>query len=253
MADGLTITEARVRSENYPSVVESAGKKAEVRTMFDAIARRYDLLNRVLSGGIDQSWRRKAVAMLRSENPRRILDLATGTADLAIQAMALDPERVVGVDLSSKMLEVGREKIRRRGLEDHIQLLEGDAENLPFGKAEFDAILVAFGVRNFGDLGRGLAEMRRVLRPGGCAVVLEFSHPTTVPIKQIYAFYSRYVLPRLGGAISGDAGAYRYLPASVAAFPDGEAFLRRMESAGFRDVRAVRLTFGVASLYFGRA
>jgi demethylmenaquinone methyltransferase/2-methoxy-6-polyprenyl-1,4-benzoquinol methylase len=221
--------------------------------MFDTIARRYDLLNRVLSGGIDQSWRRKAVAMLRPENPRHILDLATGTADLAIQALVLDPERVVGVDFSSRMLEVGRAKIRRRGLDDRIQLVEGDAENLPFGESEFDAILVAFGVRNFGDLGRGLAEMRRVLRPGGCAVVLEFSHPTAFPMKQAYAIYSRYVLPRLGGAISGDAGAYRYLPDSVAAFPDGEAFLGRMEAAGFRDLRADRLTFGVASLYFGRA
>lgn len=221
--------------------------------MFDAIARRYDLLNRVLSGGIDQSWRRKAVEMLRPENPRRILDIATGTADLAIQAMALNPEQIVGVDLSTQMLEVGRAKVAGRGLSDRITLLEGDAENLNFGDDEFDAILVAFGVRNFGDLGRGLSEMWRVLRPGGCAVVLEFSHPTAFPIKQGYALYSRYVLPRLGGAISGDSGAYRYLPDSVAAFPDGPEFLSRMQSAGFNDLSARRLSFGIASIYFGRA
>ena len=239
--------------KNYPSVAESAEKKAEVRTMFDAIARRYDLLNRVLSGGIDQSWRRKAIEMLRPENPRRVLDLATGTADLAIQAMTLEPDRVVGVDLSAQMLDVGRSKVQSRGLSDRVSLLQGDAENLGFADGEFDAVLVAFGVRNFGNLARGLEEMRRVLRPGGCAVILEFSHPTAFPIKQGYALYSRYILPRLGGAISGDSGAYRYLPDSVAAFPDGEEFLARMESAGFSDLRARRLTFGIASLYFGRA
>src|SRR5690606_20120780 len=162
-------------------------------------------------------------------------------------------DRVVGVDLSAQMLDVGRSKVQSRGLSDRVSLLQGDAENLGFADGEFDAVLVAFGVRNFGNLARGLEEMRRVLRPGGCAVILEFSHPTAFPIKQGYALYSRYILPRLGGAISGDSGAYRYLPDSVAAFPDGEEFLARMESAGFSDLRARRLTFGIASLYFGRA
>lgn len=220
--------------------------------MFDAIADRYDLLNRVLSGGIDQLWRRSAVKLLRDERPGAILDLATGTADLAIMASELRPERIVGLDLSAEMLRVGREKVRRRGLQDLIELVEGDAERMPFDDGSFDAILVAFGVRNFGDLDRGLGEMSRVLRPGGSAVVLEFSHPTIFPVKQLYAFYSRHILPRVGGAVSGDAGAYRYLPDSVAAFPDGEEMLARMRSAGFGDLRARRLTFGIATIYAGK-
>ena len=221
--------------------------------MFDAIARRYDLLNRVLSAGIDQRWRKRAVSLLATENPKRILDIATGTADLAIQAMSLKPEQVVGVDISEEMLAVGREKVEKLGLSGVISLESGDAENLQFEDGSFDAILVAFGVRNFGDLGKGLAEMKRVLRSGGVAVVLEFSQPTAFPIKQVYGWYSAHVLPRIGGAISGDAGAYRYLPDSVAAFPDGEQFLARMNDAGFVEARAERLTFGIASLYVGRA
>jgi len=221
--------------------------------MFDAIADRYDLLNRVLSGGVDQLWRRRAVKLLRDERPSTILDLATGTADLAIMASELRPERVVGLDLSAEMLRVGREKVRRRGLQDLIELVEGDAERMPFDDGSFDAILVAFGVRNFGDLDRGLREMARVLRPGGSAIVLEFSHPTAFPVKQLYAFYSRHILPRVGGAVSGDAGAYRYLPDSVAAFPDGEEMLARMRSVGFGDLRAERLTFGIATIYAGKS
>lgn len=221
--------------------------------MFDAIARRYDLLNRVLSAGIDQRWRRRAVSLLEAEHPERILDIATGTADLAIQAMSLKPQRVVGVDISEEMLAVGREKIARLGLSDVIELHAGDAENLQFEPDSFDAILVAFGVRNFGDLGKGLAEMKRVLRPGGVAVVLEFSQPTAFPVKQVYGWYSKHILPRIGGAISGDAGAYRYLPDSVAAFPDGDRFLAKMRDAGFSEERAERLTFGIASLYVARA
>lgn len=242
-----------MRTENYPSIVESDGKKAAVQNMFDAIARRYDLLNRVLSAGIDQRWRKRAVSLLAAENPQRILDIATGTADLAIQAMSLKPTQIVGVDISEEMLNVGREKIERLGFSEMITLQSGDAENLQFEDGAFDAILVAFGVRNFGDLGKGLSEMKRVLRPGGVAVVLEFSQPTAFPIKQLYGWYSAHVLPRIGGAISGDAGAYRYLPDSVAAFPDGNQFLARMNEAGFVEARAERLTFGIASLYAGRA
>lgn len=221
--------------------------------MFDAIARRYDFLNRLLSAGIDRRWRKRAVETLRPDNPKLVLDVATGTADLAVQAMVLDPERVLGVDLSQEMLAVGREKVEALGLQDRIELSQADAENLPFDDGTFDAALVAFGVRNFGDLGGGLREMCRVLKPGAGAVVLEFSHPTSFPIKQMYELYSRRVLPRVGSAISGDSGAYRYLPESVAAFPDGEAFLTRMRDAGFTETRAERLTFGVASIYFGRA
>ncbi len=238
--------------KHYPPIGEVEGKKEQVEAMFDAIAPRYDLLNRVLSLGIDQRWRRKAVAMLGAEQPERILDVATGTADLALEAMRLDPKKVVGVDISEEMLRRGREKIERLGLSDRIVLQRGDAEKLPFSDNQFHAALVAFGVRNFQDLDKGLAEIRRVLRPGGALVVLEFSKPRAFPIKQAYAFYSRYILPRVGRAVSKNDGAYRYLPDSVAAFPDGEAFLDRMRQAGYHDLTCQPLTFGIASLYKGK-
>ncbi len=238
--------------KHYPPIGEVEGKKEQVEAMFDAIAPRYDLLNRVLSLGIDQRWRRKAVAMLGVEQPERILDVATGTADLALEAMRLDPKKVVGVDISEEMLRRGREKIERLGLSDRIVLQRGDAEKLPFSDNQFHAALVAFGVRNFQDLDKGLAEIRRVLRPGGGLVVLEFSKPRAFPIKQAYAFYSRFILPRVGRAVSKNDGAYRYLPDSVAAFPDGEAFLERMRQAGYHDLACHPLTFGIASLYKGK-
>ncbi len=239
--------------KHYPPIGEAPGKKGRVEAMFDAIAPRYDLLNRVLSFGIDRLWRRQAIAMLRPERPRRILDVATGTADLAIEALRLGPEEVVGVDLSAEMLRYGRRKLAARGLEGRIRLEQADSEQLPFPDAAFDAATVAFGVRNFENLEAGLSEIRRTLRPGGALVVLEFSRPRRFPVKQAYAFYSRRVLPRIGGAISRDDGAYRYLPESVAAFPDGEDFLARMQACGFADTRVRALTFGIASLYFGRA
>ncbi len=238
--------------KHYPPIGEVEGKKEQVEAMFDAIAPRYDLLNRVLSLGIDQRWRRKAVAMLGVEQPERILDVATGTADLALEAMRLDPKKVVGVDISEEMLRRGREKIERLGLSDRIVLQRGDAEKLPFSDNQFHAALVAFGVRNFQDLNKGLAEIRRVLRPGGTLVVLEFSKPRAFPIKQGYAFYSRFILPRVGRAVSKNDGAYRYLPDSVTAFPDGEAFLDRMRQAGYLDLSCQALTFGIASLYKGK-
>jgi len=238
--------------KHYPPIGEVEGKKAQVEAMFDAIAPRYDLLNRVLSFGIDRRWRRKAVAMLEAEQPQRILDVATGTADLALEAIRLDPKKVVGVDISEEMLRRGREKIERLGLSDRIVLQRGDAEKLPFSDNQFHAAMVAFGVRNFQDLDKGLAEIRRVLRPGGVLVVLEFSKPRAFPIKQAYAFYSRFILPRVGRAVSKNDGAYRYLPDSVAAFPDGEAFLDRMRQAGYHDLTCQALTFGIASLYKGK-
>ena len=238
--------------KHYPPIGEVEGKKEQVEAMFDAIAPRYDLLNRVLSMGIDRRWRRKAVAMLAAEHPERILDVATGTADLALEAMRLDPKKVVGVDISEEMLRRGREKIERLGLSDRIVVQRGDAEKLPFSDNQFHAVLVAFGVRNFQDLDKGLAEIHRVLRPGGALVVLEFSKPRAFPIKQGYAFYSRFILPRVGRAISKNDGAYRYLPDSVAAFPDGEAFLDRMRQAGYHDLTCQALTFGIASLYKGK-
>ena len=237
--------------KNHPAIGDAPGKKDEVEAMFDAIAPRYDLLNRVLSFGIDQLWRRRAVAMLQQDRPRRILDVATGTADLAIEALRLHPQKVVGIDLSEEMLERGRQKIRKLGEADRVTLQRGDAERLPFSDAQFDAVLVAFGVRNFEHLDRGLCEIQRVLRKGGAVVVLEFSKPRAFLIKQLYEAYSRHVLPRIGQAVSGDEGAYRYLPASVAAFPDGPDFLARLRAAGFGDVQWQPLTFGIASLYKG--
>jgi demethylmenaquinone methyltransferase / 2-methoxy-6-polyprenyl-1,4-benzoquinol methylase len=237
---------------HFPPVGQSEGKKEKVEAMFDAIAPRYDLLNRVLSFGIDQRWRKRAVELLREESPDRILDIATGTADLAIGAMSLNPSKVVGIDLSEEMLERGREKVAARGFGDVITLRKGDCEKLPFSDNQFDAALVAFGVRNFENLHKGLAEINRVLRKDGLLVVLEFSQPRAFPIKQGYQLYSRHILPRIGGAISNDSGAYKYLPESVAAFPDGADFLAEMEQVGFRELQATPLTFGIASLYRGR-
>lgn len=240
-------------SQHYPPVGEAEGKAEHVEQMFDAIAPRYDLLNRVLSLGIDQYWRTRAVRLLAEEQPTRILDVATGTADLAIKAeRMLHPREVVGVDLSAEMLHYGRQKLERLGLSPRIKLVQGDASRLPFADDAFDAVLVAFGVRNFEDLVAGLRDAARVLRPGGHLVVLEFSRPRAFPIKQLYALYSRHVLPRIGGALSSDSGAYRYLPDSVAAFPDGHDFLDRMRMAGFTELLWEPLTFGIASLYRGR-
>lgn len=236
-----------------PPIGEVEGKATHVEAMFDTIAPRYDLLNRVLSFGIDQHWRTRAIELLKAERPTRVLDVATGTADLAIKAeQMLHPREVVGVDLSAEMLRYGREKLDRRGLSPRITLVQGDASDLPFDDNAFDAALVAFGVRNFEDLTAGLRGIGRVLSPGGVLVVLEFSRPRATPIKELYRWYSANILPRIGGALSPDQSAYEYLPASVAAFPDGPDFLERMREAGFDDLRWEPLTFGVASLYKGR-
>ncbi|MFP4227566.1 MAG: bifunctional demethylmenaquinone methyltransferase/2-methoxy-6-polyprenyl-1,4-benzoquinol methylase UbiE [Salinivenus sp.] len=237
---------------HHPPIGEVEGKAEAVESMFDTVAPRYDLLNRVLSFGIDRYWRTQAVRLLADEQPTRVLDVATGTADLALKAeQMLHPREVVGIDLSAEMLRYGREKIEQKGLSSRISLVQGDAADLPFDDHAFDAALVAFGVRNFEDLTAGLRGIRRVLRPGGRLVVLEFSSPRTTPIKQLYAWYSRHVLPRIGGALSPDQGAYEYLPTSVAAFPDGTEFLSRMAESGYDDLLWRPLTFGIASLYRG--
>lgn len=237
--------------KHYPPVGEVEGKKQKVATMFDAVAPRYDFLNRLLSGGIDQSWRRAAIKMLAPHKPNRILDLATGTADLAIEAIKLGPEKVVGVDIAEEMLKLGRVKIDKLNLQDKITLQYGDAEKLPFSDGQFDAAMVAFGVRNFENLQQGLQDIRRVLKPGGILVVLEFSRPTAFPVKQFYNFYSRAVMPFIGRVFSKANGAYKYLPDSIAAFPDGEDFLAELREAGYEGEKARKLTFGVASLYQG--
>jgi demethylmenaquinone methyltransferase/2-methoxy-6-polyprenyl-1,4-benzoquinol methylase len=220
--------------------------------MFDSIAPRYDLLNRILSLGIDRRWRRKAIRLLASDRPTRILDIATGTADVAIEALRLRPDEIVGVDISEEMLRIGREKLRRLRAEDRVSLVRAPSESLPFEDNRFDAVTVAFGVRNFEDLSKGLSEMCRVLVPGGRVVVLEFSTPEHFPLKQIFGAYFSNVLPRIGSSISGDRGAYQYLHDSVREFPSGQAFLDVMREAGFDRLQQDVLTFGIASLYSGR-
>lgn len=239
-------------TQDHPPIGEVEGKADAVEAMFDDIAPRYDLLNRILSVGIDRYWRSQAVRLLSDEQPARVLDVATGTTDLAIKIeRELHPRETVGIDLSAEMLQHGREKIDRKGLAPRISLVQGDAADLPFPDASFDAAFVAFGVRNFEDLDAGLGDIRRVLRPGGTLVILEFSRPRTFPIKQLYALYNRHVLPRIGGALSPNQAAYEYLPSSVAAFPDGTAFLQRMQNVGFTDLLWRPLTFGIVSLYRG--
>ena len=224
-------------------------QKQHVRSLFDSIARRYDMLNRLLSGGIDTYWRRRAIDHLQGDPGRRILDVATGTGDFAIAAARLAPREVVGVDIAGEMLAIGRKKLAARGLSGVVSLRNGEAEGLPFADGSFDAVIVAFGVRNFESLEGGLAEMRRVLRPGGKLVVLEFSRPRRFPFRQIYLFYFLNVIPFIGRLLSGNDEAYAYLPASVMVFPEGDEFLALLMSAGFIRTSAERLTFGIASIY----
>ena len=231
--------------------MEVMAKKEKVQEMFNGIAPKYDLLNHLLSMGIDKSWRRKAMRELEGGRRGTVLDIACGTGDFSIEALRHGVERVVGADISENMLAVAREKAREKGLEDRLEFRYGDSENLDFEDGTFDAVTVAFGVRNFEHLERGLAEMCRVLRPGGKVVVLEFSTPERFPMKQLYRFYFKQILPRVGGFVSGDRKAYEYLPASVFAFPQGDRFLQIMRSCGYKNVAQRRLTFGIASLYTG--
>jgi demethylmenaquinone methyltransferase / 2-methoxy-6-polyprenyl-1,4-benzoquinol methylase len=228
---------------------ENSGKKEQVAKMFDNISHRYDFLNHFLSLGIDKAWRRKAIGSLKSSAPRVILDVATGTGDFAIQALTLNPDKVFGIDISEGMLEVGRKKLRERNLTGKIELQKGDSENLPFEENKFDAVTVAFGVRNFENLEKGLREIFRVLKPGGKLIVLEFSRPKAFPMKQGYSVYFKFVLPKIGRFVSSDKAAYTYLPESVEAFPDGANFLRILETVGFNETRCTELTFGISSIY----
>lgn len=228
----------------------AAGKKAEVERMFDKIAPRYDLLNRVLSLGIDLRWRKQAIAYLAEAKPDKILDVATGTADVAIlMAKILKPSRIIGIDIANQMLELGREKIERQGLSDLISLETGDSENLEFETGSFDAVTVAYGVRNFENLEKGLSEMYRVLNPGGRLVILEFSKPHIFPFKQLYNTYFKYVLPFIGRLTSRDVRAYTYLFESVQAFPEGDDFNNILTKIGFQNPLCERLTLGICSIY----
>ncbi len=223
--------------------------RAYVESLFDSIAPKYDILNHLLSFGRDILWRKRLVRALRSTAPRRILDVATGTADLAIAAATLRPQSIVGIDVSAAMLDLANEKIRRKGLVPLLSVQQAAAEHLPFPDGSFDAVMVAFGVRNFTDLNGGLREMARVLRPGGIAAILEFSRPAGALVRGLYAAYSRSVIPSLGGTISGNREAYRYLPDTVAQFPSGDAFATILQDAGFQTVSIHEQTFGIATLY----
>lgn len=226
-----------------------SSKREQVEQMFDSIAPRYDLLNRLLSMGIDQSWRKKAIKSLEEVKPQYVLDVATGTADLAIAALKLNPTHVTGVDISNQMLNVGRVKIADKKLAEKITLLQADSANLPFEDNKFDAITVAFGVRNFEFLQQGINQMYRVTRKGGKLAVLEFSKPKAFPFKQLYNFYFKYILPGWGGLISKSKSAYTYLPESVQHFPEGEQFATYLKNAGYTNIQIQPLTFGICTLY----
>jgi demethylmenaquinone methyltransferase/2-methoxy-6-polyprenyl-1,4-benzoquinol methylase len=231
---------------------DSGSKKEQVSDMFNNIAHKYDFLNRILSLGIDKIWRRKAINIIKKTNPSRILDVATGTADVAIStANIVKPESIVGVDISKEMLEVGKKKIKNLGLDQTISLKLGDSESLEFEDNYFDAATVAFGVRNFENLEKGLAEMLRVVNSGGTILILELSKPTIFPFKQVFQFYFKFILPIIGKFTSKDPKAYTYLFESVQAFPQGDKFLSIMESLGYKNCREKKLSLGICSIYLG--
>lgn len=235
-----------------PEKNSSLSKKEQVAGMFNNIAWRYDFLNHLLSLGIDHYWRWKAIRILKKENPRLILDAATGTGALAMEAVKLNPDKIFGIDISEDMLKIGRAKIKAKKLTDKIELLEGDSENLIFNENKFDAVMVAFGVRNFENLLKGLKEFHRVVKPGGSVMILEFSHPQNRIIQILYRFYSSRILPLLGKKISRNEVAYQYLHDSVEAFPSGNDFLSILQQAGFRETNRKPLTFGVVTIYTGK-
>ncbi|WP_373518212.1 bifunctional demethylmenaquinone methyltransferase/2-methoxy-6-polyprenyl-1,4-benzoquinol methylase UbiE [Pricia sp.] len=225
------------------------GKKEQITRMFDSISEKYDGLNRVISFGIDVKWRRKVVDILSEKNPKTILDIATGTGDLAINLVKTGAPKIVGLDISPGMLEVGKKKVAAKSLGDTIEMVAGDSENLPFTDDSFDAITVSFGVRNFETLDKGLAEIYRVLAPQGTLVILETSVPTKTPYKQGYGFYTKNILPVIGKLFSKDRSAYAYLSESASVFPHGEAFNNILRKIGFIEVENRPQTFGVASIY----
>lgn len=224
-------------------------KKSQVASMFNNIAPKYDLLNHTLSFGIDHVWRRRAIKLLKSLKKPVVLDVATGTGDLAIAIRNKLGGKVTGLDLSSEMLKVAKEKVLKNNY-SNIELVQGDSENLPFSDSSFDAVTVAFGVRNFENLQQGLQEMKRVLKINGKMVILEFSKPNQFPMKQLYRFYSAVILPVIGGVISKDKAAYTYLPESVRQFPEGQDFMKELAGIGMVNIVQQRQTFGIATIYF---
>ena len=240
------------KAEKINPYNDTESKTGQVRQMFDSIAPAYDFMNRCMTMGIDKLWRRKAVKIVGKSRPQHLLDVATGTGDLAIQlCKKLNPAKIVGIDLSEGMLEIGRRKVADRGLDQVISLEQGDCLNLRFGEGEFDAVTVAYGVRNFEHLEQGYAEMYRVLAPGGMLCVVELSTPTNPLIKFFYDIYTRHIIPFVGRSKSKDARAYSYLPESIAAVPQGEAMLQIMRRIGFKQCQAIAMTFGTCSIYVG--
>ena len=230
----------------------SKGKKEQVTEMFDSIAYRYDFLNHFLSAGIDKGWRKKAIGELKSIHPQKVLDVATGTGDVAILTnLLLKPGKIIGIDISEGMLEKGVEKVRKLGLQNDIELLKGDSEAIMYPNDAFDGVTVAFGVRNFEHLEKGLSEIHRVLRKGGKLVILEFSKPKLPFIKQFYQFYLKIVAPGIGKLISKDKNAYHYLNDSVQKFPEGENFVGILKKLGFKNASCKSLSLGIASIYCG--
>ncbi len=225
------------------------GKKEQVAQMFDTISTNYDGLNRVISFGIDVKWRKKVVKIVGKNNPKQILDIATGTGDLALMMANLNPDKIIGLDISAGMLEVGKQKINKANLSKKIEMIVGDSEEMPFENDTFDAITVSFGVRNFANLDKGIKEIARVLKPTGVLVILETSNPTKFPFKQGYKFYTNFILPLVGKLFSKDKVAYAYLSESANSFPFGEAFNNILQKNGFSEVTHNPVTFGVATIY----
>ncbi len=245
----LYLPKFKTLSKVKPYKDSKLGKKEQVTKMFDTISEDYDGLNRVISFGIDVSWRKKVVALVGEKKPESILDIATGTGDLAIQLAETKATKIVGLDISSGMLNVGKQKITKKGLDQTIEMVLGDSENMPFEDNTFDAITVAFGIRNFETLNKGLAEIYRVLKPNGIFVILETSVPTKTPFKQGYNFYTKYVLPKIGRLFSKDKNAYKYLSESASVFPYGEKLNNILRKIGFINVTDLPQTLGVATIY----
>ena len=240
-------------SENIKPYKDSElGKKEQVTQMFDAISTNYDGLNRVISLGIDVKWRKKVVKFVGENHPKQILDIATGTGDLVMMMANLNPDKIIGLDISAGMLEVGKQKINKANLSRKIAMIVGDSEEMPFENDAFDAITVSFGVRNFANLEKGIKEIARVLKPTGVLVILETSNPTKFPFKQGYKFYTNFILPLVGKLFSKDKVAYTYLSKSANSFPFGEAFNNILRKNGFSDVTHHPVTFGVATIYTAR-
>jgi len=233
-----------------PDILSTESKKIQIEQMFDSISPKYDFLNRSLSLGIDTIWRKRTINALKSIHPKTILDVATGTGDLAIEALKLNPEKVIGIDISEGMLSFGRQKLAKRKI-NNIVLEKGDSENINYPNNLFDAVTVAFGVRNFENLEKGLQEMNRVLRKDGMIAILEFSRPKAFPLKQLYNFYFTKILPKMGNTLSKNNNAYTYLPASVNAFPDDADFLEIMSKCGYLNCKQNRFMFGICTLYTG--